>query len=89
MLGQLCNLNELQMCSPEGNEVPFGEDAYYEQIIQPDFRGYDFLKQRDTWREGTDFPFSAVFHAISEEEDENEGTGSESGPVIDAEEVKE
>ena len=94
LLGQLCNLNKLQMCSEEGNEVPFGEDSYYEEIVKPDFRGYDFIKQRDAWREGTDFSFSAEFFAISEEEDEDEGSSSSSssgsdrsGAVIDAEVV--
>lgn len=85
MLGELCNLNGLQMCDGQGEAVAFGEDKYYEEIIQKDFRGYDYVKQRDAWREGTDFAFSAEFFAISEEEDELESTPS---TVVDTEEVK-
>ena len=89
MLGQLCNLNSLQMCSAEGNEVAFGEDSYYEEIIKTDFRGYDFTKQRDAWREGTDFSFAAEFYAISEEDDdEEEEEAGERGVVVDAELVE-
>ena len=40
--GNLCNLNSLIMCSESGDDVPFGEDAYYKEIIQKDSRGYDF-----------------------------------------------
>lgn len=43
--------------------MPFGEDNYYEQIVLEDFRGYDFIKQRESWREGTDFTFKAMFYA--------------------------
>ena len=88
LIGQLCNLNGLQLCGEKGQEVAFGEDSYYQEIIQPDFRGFDYAKQRDSWREGTDFAFSAQFYAISEEEGEGEGEGG--GKVIDveAEEVK-
>jgi len=86
LIGQLCNLNGLQLCGEKGQEVAFGEDSYYQEIIQPDFRGFDYAKQRDSWREGTDFAFSAQFYAISEEEGEGEGDAK----VIDveAEEVK-
>lgn len=51
------------MCSETKEDVAFGEDSYYEQIIQKDFRDYDYTKQRDTWREGTDFSFIAEFYA--------------------------
>lgn len=51
------------MCSETGDQVPFGEDDYYEKIVLDDFRGYDFIKQRETWREGTDFVFKAEFFA--------------------------
>jgi hypothetical protein len=93
MLGQLCNLNKLQMCSEEGGEVAFGEDKYYDEIIQKDFRGFDFAKQRDSWREGTDFSFACEFWALSEEEEEEkeEGGGDKAvvaGKVVDTEEVK-
>ena len=46
--------------------MPFGEDDYYEQIVVQDFRGYDFQKQRESWREGTDFTFKAQFFAEAE-----------------------
>ena len=90
LIGQLCNLNGLQLCGEKGQEVAFGEDSYYQEIIQPDFRGFDYAKQRDSWREGTDFAFSAQFYAISEEEGEGEGEGEGGGKVIDvqAEKVK-
>ncbi len=63
MLGQICNINGLRFCDTKGNDVPFGEDAYYQEIIQKDFRDYDFVKQRDSWREGTDLKFNAMFYA--------------------------
>ena len=56
-----------QMCNENGGAVPFGEDDYYEQIVVQDFRGYDFQKQRESWREGTDFTFKAQFFAEAEE----------------------
>ena len=31
-----------------------------------DFRGYSYEKQRDAWKEGTDFSFAAEFYAISD-----------------------
>lgn len=52
MLGELCNLNGLAMCNQDREEVAFGEDAYYQEIFKEDFRGYDFEKQRDAWKEG-------------------------------------
>jgi hypothetical protein len=55
------------MCSEAGENVPFGEDAYYEQIVAKDFRDYDFQKQREAWREGTDFSFKAEFFAEADE----------------------
>ena len=67
ILGQLCNLNGLEMCEENGDPVPFGEDAYYEKIFVQDFRGFDFQKQRDAWREGTDFSFATEFFAKMEE----------------------
>jgi hypothetical protein len=72
------------MCTESGDDVPFGEDAYYEQIIVKDFRDYDFQKQRDAWREGTDFTFKAEFYA------EAEAAAAEDSNVVDteAEEVK-
>lgn len=80
MLGQLCNINGLEMCEENGDPVAFGEDAYYEQIFVEDFRGFDFQKQRDAWREGTDFTFAVEFFAKSE-------GGDMSAGVIDTEVV--
>lgn len=84
ILGQLANLNGLELCSEGGEPIPFGEDAYYAEIIKADFRGYDFEKQRDAWREGTDFSFVAEFYA------KEEGAAEETSPsnVIDAEVIE-
>ena len=60
------------MCSETGAQVPFGEDDYYEQIVLNDFRGYDFIKQREAWREGTDFTFKAEFYCEEEASTEEE-----------------
>jgi len=85
IIGQLCNINGLAMCGENGEDVPFGEDSYYEQIVLDDFRGFNFIKQRDTWKEGTDFSFTANFFAVADEvEEEGEGKAS----AIDVEEVK-
>ena len=61
-----------QMCSETGAQVPFGEDDYYEQIVLNDFRGYNFIKQREAWREGTDFTFKAEFYCEEEASTEEE-----------------
>ena len=89
MLGGLANLNDMQLVTEDGEDVPFGEDEYYKSIIQTDERGFDFEQQRDAWRENCDFPFSAKFFAIKDEEEESEGV--EEGPpdAIDAEIVEE
>ena len=62
----------MKMCSETGAQVPFGEDDYYEQIVVKDFRGFDFQKQRESWREGTDFTFKAEFYAEEEASTEEE-----------------
>ena len=49
------------ICAENGDQVPFGEDAFYEQIILDDVRGYNFTQQQGTWREGTDLTFTAEF----------------------------
>lgn len=69
------------MCTEDGGDVAFGEDSYYETIIKPDFRGYDYIKQRDSWREGTDFSFSAEFFALSEGEEG--GEEGQTGKIVD------
>jgi hypothetical protein len=88
LLGEIANLNSLRFCDKEGNDVPFGEDQYYEQIVVKDFKGHDFTKQRDTWREGTDFSFILEFFAEQDKDDETESSKSESSTIIDTEEVK-
>ena len=60
------------MCAEDRSDVAFGEDSYYEQIIQKDFREYDYIKQRDSWREGTDFSFTAEFFAEIDKVDESQ-----------------
>ena len=47
--------------------MEFGQDEYYKQIFKEDFRGFDYEKQRDAWREGTDFSFACEFYALSDE----------------------
>jgi hypothetical protein len=87
----LGNLNGLQYVTEDGEDVPFGEDEYYSQIIQKDFREYDFEQQRDAWREGTDLAFTAKFFAIKDIEEEGDGEKEESESrnenIIDAEVV--
>ncbi len=85
MLGTLCNNNGLKLCNDKGEDVAFGEDAYYEEIVKTDFRGYDFQKQREAWREGTPFKFQAEFYCAEEvgsepEAVEDEGVG---GTVVE------
>eukprot|EP01035_Chromulina_nebulosa_P019091 gene19091-24919_t len=86
LIGQLCNINGLELKSEEGEDVNFGEDQYYEEIIQKDFRGYNFTEQRDSWREGTDYSFIAEFYATREEEEDNEVESSSN--VVDTELVQ-
>lgn len=87
IIGTLCNNNGLKLCDKDGNDVAFGDDSYYQEIILKDFRDYDFEKQRDTWREGTDFKFLAQFYA---ENELDTSSPSVSSPlVVDAEIVKE
>ena len=76
------------MCAEDGSEVPFGQDSYYEQIIQKDFRGFDFVGQRDSWKEGTDLSFIVEFYSKCEKGaavQNEEASNSSSQGVIDAE----
>jgi hypothetical protein len=86
-IGNLCNLNSLLMCSSSGDQVPFGEDSYYEEILVKDFRGYDFTQQRDAWKEGTDFSFTAEFFARQELSEES-AQENENEFVVDSELVQ-
>lgn len=82
MIGALCNYNSLKCCDENGGDVLFGDDSYYKQIIKEDFRGFDYEKQRDSWREGTDFSFVARFFA------EKEGNTATTPATVDTDEVK-
>lgn len=73
------------MCTKDKEDVPFGDDEYYKEIIKEDFRGYGFEKQRDTWKEGQDFKFAAEFFAIIDPDSDTEESGEEVVDV-DAEE---
>jgi hypothetical protein len=53
------------MRSDRGEPVKFGEDSYYEEIIQKNSQGLGFSEQRDSWKEGTDLSFIAEFYALS------------------------
>ena len=75
------------MCTENGDQVPFGEDGFYEQIIVDDYRGYNFTQQQGTWREGTDLTFVAEFFAKKGEDDNSDGFAS--SDAIDAEMVNE
>ena len=82
-IGQLCNLNELIACTEEGGEVPFGEDAFYEKIFVPNEKGFDFQKQRDDWKEGTDFSFVVEFWAKKNEDASVDDSGNSDRQVVD------
>ena len=82
MLGTLCNNNGLKLCNDKGEDVAFGEDAYYEEIVKTDFRGYDFQKQRDAWREGTPFKFAAEFYCAEEKPSEPESADGDAGSKV-------
>ena len=81
-LGQLCNLNGLRICDKNGDLLGLGDDDCYDQIIKEDSRGFDFQKQRDAWRESTDFSFVSEFWAVQPADDG--GLASESVVDIDA-----
>jgi len=86
ILGSLCNANNLIMCTKDGEEVPFGEDSYYQEIIKDDHRDFNYEKQRDSWREGTDLPFVAEFFArAGEGSSEDEASSESAGKVVDTE----
>lgn len=89
VLRDLCNANALQVCSEQGEEVTtLGEDSFFETICQDTASGKKFAAQRDSWKEGTDFDFTAVFWArVFEDEEEEEGPVKISDAVIDTSEV--
>jgi len=75
LLGELANINGIKFSDMDGNDRPFGEDSYYKEIVVTDFRGYDYEKQRDAWREGTDFKFACEFYAEADEKPAAAATG--------------
>ena len=87
-LGGLANLNDMQLVTEEGEDVPFGEDEYYASIIQEDERGFNFEQQRDAWKENMDFPFSAKFFAVRDVDDGDDGGGTNEEGAIDTEIVE-
>lgn len=78
ILGGLANLNDMQLVTEEGEDVPFGEDDYYSTIISDD-QGRDFEAIRDAWKENQDFAFTAKFFAIVDVEEEEGGEGEDAG----------
>ena len=71
----------------DGSDAAFGEDEFYQKIVQDDIRG-DFEKQRDAWREGTDFSFTVEFPAKKPDDADTSGNGGSDG-VVDAQVVEE
>ncbi len=86
-IGQICNYNGLLICNEDGSDAAFGEDEFYQKIVQDDIRG-DFEKQRDAWREGTDFSFTVEFPAKKPDDADTSGNGGSDG-VVDAQVVEE
>jgi hypothetical protein len=78
---KLIDVQSPQLCSETGEDVSFGEDAFYDEIIKKDSRGFDFAKQRDTWKEGTPFSFSAEFFAEEDRSDATPAGGADSSVV--------
>ena len=71
------------MCTETGEEVAFGSDPYYNEIIA-DRKGRKFEEQRDNWKEGTDFDFEANFYGKTEDA-EADADDSISSKVVDTE----
>merc|ERR1711871_506124 len=85
-IGQICNYNGLLICNEDGTDAAFGEDEFYEKIVQKDFRGLDFEGQRDAWKEGTDFTFVVEFPAKRPDDAVSDDSNT-SKDVVDAEVV--
>ena len=84
ILGGLANLNDMQLVTEDGEDVPFGEDDYYSSIIQTDDQGRNFEQIRDAWKENQDFSFIDKFFAIVDMEEE---AGGEDSTTSDGESV--
>lgn len=74
------------MRSDRGEPVKFGEDSYYEEIIQKNSQGLGFSEQRDSWKEGNDLSFVAEFYALSDgkEVDDSSGEVDAVQDIVDA-----
>ena len=71
------------MCDKDREDVLFGEDSYYQEIIKENQQGFDFEEQRAAWKEGTEFSFTSEFYAIKQIDDSR--SGSDSKDAIDVE----
>mmetsp|Transcript_27498 Transcript_27498/g.27719 ORF Transcript_27498/g.27719 Transcript_27498/m.27719 type:complete len:234 (-) Transcript_27498:44-745(-) len=72
-IGTLCDMNNLILCDKSGEEVTFGQDEYFQEIVCKDETGNDFFAQRDAWREGNEFNFELEFYAkVGDEEEGSE-----------------
>lgn len=65
----------------EGEDVPFGEEEFYSQIIQQSPSGKKYEEHRDSWKEGADFSFAAQFVAEADVVEKGE-KDSTAGPAI-------
>jgi hypothetical protein len=66
--------------------MDLGDDATFLSVIAHDAQGRNFIEQREAWREGSDFPFTAEFFAtIDSEAGVGDGDSSvANGVVIDS-----
>lgn len=81
----------LKVVGKNKEEVDFGSEGFFGDIIQPDESGNDYEAQRKAWREGTDFKFVAEFYAkiVPDEGEQSVEVPTRTGGVIEttAEEV--
>ena len=85
ILRELCNTNQLRVCDENGADVMLGDDDFYESVVQDSPSGKKFAEQRDSWKEGTDFNFVALFYAQKDEVDVEEPRKIEDSSVVDTE----
>lgn len=64
--------------------MEIGNDSTFQDIIQIDSLGRDYLAQRDAWREGTSFPFLMEFFAREQEVEEDPGIAPGGSALEDA-----
>ena len=67
--------------------MQFGSDEFYESVIEDSPTGKSFVQQRDAWKEGQDFSFTANFYATedtTQDDDlEDDGSDEEGEDVVD------